>query len=166
MNKHTFGSVSPQPLGMPFDEVVARVRAAKETQPASGLVRAMTCICPAHDDSRPSLLVSETDDNRVLMHCRAGCTFDEVRLNLGLEPIDLIPEHLRHARHDGNRRAHAGPRFSAWQVLQAIALDVIIVVIAASQIRREGWLDDVDFDALAHAEARIQHTIQAGGLSR
>ena len=29
--------------------------------------------CPAHDDAKPSLSVSEGDDGRVLIHCQAGC---------------------------------------------------------------------------------------------
>jgi len=126
----------------------------------------MVCRCsnPAHHDKRPSLLVSETDDGRVLMHCRAGCDFDAIRQGLGLDPIDLIPGHLRHARNDGNRSPHEGPRFSAWAALQAMAVDVITVALAAAQIRREGWIDDADLDALIQAEARIQTTIQAGGF--
>lgn len=32
-----------------------------------------TCRCPAHEDSSPSLSVSETRDGRVLVHCFAGC---------------------------------------------------------------------------------------------
>lgn len=31
------------------------------------------CRCPAHDDSSPSLSVSQTRDGRVLVHCHAGC---------------------------------------------------------------------------------------------
>ncbi|MFI9651122.1 hypothetical protein [Guyparkeria halopsychrophila] len=150
----------------PFDKVLAHVAVAKEAKPAPGLVRAMTCACPAHKDKRPSLLVSETDDGRVLMHCRAGCSFDEIRRGLGLELIDLIPEHLRHARNDANRSPHKGPRFSPWAALQALAVDVITVALAAAQIRREGWIDDADFEALMQAEARIQNTVQAGGFQR
>lgn len=29
--------------------------------------------CPAHDDRRPSLSLTDTDDGRVLVHCHAGC---------------------------------------------------------------------------------------------
>jgi hypothetical protein len=29
--------------------------------------------CPAHDDRSPSLSIHDTDDNKVLVHCHAGC---------------------------------------------------------------------------------------------
>ena len=32
-----------------------------------------TARCPAHDDRRPSLSVSDGLDGRVLVHCHAGC---------------------------------------------------------------------------------------------
>jgi putative DNA primase/helicase len=37
-----------------------------------------SCKCPAHEDSSPSLSVSETADGRVLVKCHAGCTQDKV----------------------------------------------------------------------------------------
>lgn len=153
-------------MNAPFDEIAARVDVGREAKPAPGMSRAMTCTCPAHSDKRPSLLVSETDDGRVLMHCRAGCTFDEVRQGLGLHPIDLIPKHLRHNRQTGHRPAITEPRFNPWQALKALSVDVIIIALCAAQIRRDGWLDDDDLNALIEAEARIQHTIRAGGLSQ
>ena len=32
-----------------------------------------SCCCPAHQDSTPSLSVTETRDGRILLHCFAGC---------------------------------------------------------------------------------------------
>lgn len=49
----------------------------------------MAC-CPAHDDRSPSLSVKEGDDGRVLIHCFAGCSFNEVVESLGLNPADLF----------------------------------------------------------------------------
>lgn len=148
----------------PFDLVAARVEGIVENRPAHGKVRAMNCLCPAHKDRRPSLSVSETEDGRVLLHCHAGCSFFDVRDALGFGSNDLIPPHLRHARTDGHRRSDKGPRFSAWQAIRAIAVDVIIVELAAIQIRRDGWLNDEDLAALASAHDRIRETIRAGGF--
>jgi SAM-dependent methyltransferase len=47
--------------------------------------------CPAHDDRVASLSISEGDDGRVLFHCHAGCSFDKICADLGLEPRDLFP---------------------------------------------------------------------------
>jgi DNA primase len=45
-------------------------------------------LCPAHDDSSPSLSVTEADD-RLLVYCHAGCSVDEIIDVLGLELRDL-----------------------------------------------------------------------------
>jgi len=45
--------------------------------------------CPAHSDSNASLVVSANADGRVLLHCRAGCTFADVIAAAGLKPADL-----------------------------------------------------------------------------
>jgi hypothetical protein len=48
---------------------------------------AMAC-CPAHEDRNPSLSVARGDD-RILVHCHAGCTTEQVLLALGLTWADL-----------------------------------------------------------------------------
>jgi len=48
----------------------------------------MAC-CPAHEDRRPSLKIDEGADGRVLLHCFAGCTFEEVLSALGLDSYQL-----------------------------------------------------------------------------
>ena len=37
-----------------------------------------SCCCPAHNDSKPSLSVSDTDDGKILVHCHAGCSQEDV----------------------------------------------------------------------------------------
>jgi DNA primase len=34
--------------------------------------------CPAHDDRKASLSISEGRDGRVLLKCFAGCAFDQI----------------------------------------------------------------------------------------
>lgn len=47
--------------------------------------------CPAHDDRRPSLAITEGEDGRVLIHCHAGCPPEEVCAAVGLCMADLMP---------------------------------------------------------------------------
>jgi len=47
--------------------------------------------CPAHDDQRASLSISEGDDCRALVHCHAGCTPEAITAALGLTVRDLFP---------------------------------------------------------------------------
>ena len=37
-----------------------------------------TARCPAHNDTHPSLSVSESSDGRVLIYCFAGCSQERV----------------------------------------------------------------------------------------
>ncbi len=48
--------------------------------------------CPAHEDDRPSLSISEGRDGRVLLKCFAGCRVESIARSLGLSMRDLFPE--------------------------------------------------------------------------
>jgi len=48
--------------------------------------------CPAHEDRRPSLSVSEGDDGRALVRCHAGCTVDAICDAVGLRLPDLMTD--------------------------------------------------------------------------
>jgi hypothetical protein len=50
-----------------------------------------TARCPAHRDKSPSLSVARGHDNRVLMHCHAGCATDDVLAAIGWRLADLFP---------------------------------------------------------------------------
>ena len=49
--------------------------------------------CPAHQDKSPSLAVNEADD-RVLVHCFAGCETTDVTAAIGLNIADLFYKKL------------------------------------------------------------------------
>jgi putative DNA primase/helicase len=46
--------------------------------------------CPSHPDTSPSLSATEGDDGRVLVHCHAGCSIDEICRALGIRSRDLF----------------------------------------------------------------------------
>ncbi|MEN6408010.1 MAG: hypothetical protein ABFC77_16265 [Thermoguttaceae bacterium] len=46
--------------------------------------------CPAHDDDHESLSISTAVDDRILIHCHAGCTTQEVCSAVGLPMRDLF----------------------------------------------------------------------------
>lgn len=54
--------------------------------------------CPAHEDSRPSLSISEAADGRVLLHCHAGCAAKAVCTALGIATRDLFPVEKRNGK--------------------------------------------------------------------
>jgi len=62
--------------------------------------------CPAHDDRNASLSVGIGDDERILMHCHAGCQTPDVLAALGLEPRDLFAD-SRHSNGNGRPKTLA-----------------------------------------------------------
>lgn len=58
------------------------------------------CRCPAHDDNRPSLSLTDADDGRVLWRCHAGCEQESVAAALRsrglLNGADRSPRHDLH----------------------------------------------------------------------
>ena len=50
------------------------------------------CRCPAHEDKRASLSISQSDD-KILVHCKTGCSQSDVIT--ALKSLDLWPEQKR-----------------------------------------------------------------------
>jgi hypothetical protein len=48
--------------------------------------------CPAHEDSTPSLVISEGDNGGTVVHCHGGCSPEAVCASVGLTLADLMPE--------------------------------------------------------------------------
>jgi hypothetical protein len=66
-----------------FEAIIERFRACRSGDGWLGH-------CPAHEDRSPSLSIAEGRDGRVLMHCFAGCTVEEVCAVAGFELRDLF----------------------------------------------------------------------------
>ncbi|QDY79808.1 phage/plasmid primase, P4 family [Streptomyces qinzhouensis] len=65
---------------MRFADLLARFTGVTD-QPDGGYA----ALCPAHADSRPSLRIWRGEDNKVRVHCRAGCSADAVVKAAGLD---------------------------------------------------------------------------------
>jgi len=48
--------------------------------------------CPAHEDGSSSLSIKHLDNGKVLIHCFAGCTGEEILSAAGLTWSDIYPE--------------------------------------------------------------------------
>jgi hypothetical protein len=69
--------------------------------------------CPAHSDGSPSLSIREAEDGRILLHCFAGCTVDEICNALDLTVADLFP---RRVGDNFNRvRVPPGKPYLGWE---------------------------------------------------
>jgi putative DNA primase/helicase len=51
---------------------------AKSLGKASRSGQNWTCLCPAHKDRMPSLSMALGQDGQLLLHCYAGCSFDQI----------------------------------------------------------------------------------------
>ncbi len=131
---------------MSTDALLSQLAGVKRT----GVNRWIAC-CPAHSDKRPSLTVCELDDGRVLAHCFAGCSVEEVLHAVGLEFDALYPEKcigycLHPERHP----------FSAKDILEAVRYEALIVSIAASTIAHGETLVEDERERLMLACRRLQ----------
>jgi P4 family phage/plasmid primase-like protien len=54
--------------------------------------------CPAHKDKNASLSISEGNDGKTLVHCHAGCDFDQIAESMGLDKKEFYPEPVRARR--------------------------------------------------------------------
>lgn len=72
---------------MTVEDVLARL---SEVTPA-GEKKWQAC-CPAHDDTSPSLSITEAEDGNILFYCHAGCSQEEVRTAVGVEWNDLFSD--------------------------------------------------------------------------
>lgn len=46
--------------------------------------------CPAHDDQNPSLSISLAEDGKILFHCFAGCSLENICDAISIHPSDLF----------------------------------------------------------------------------
>lgn len=110
--------------------------------------------CPAHEDRSPSMTVRETDDGRVLIHCHAGCSVENILGAVGMTFSDLYPERERDpfALPNKAERVPFNPR----DVLEAVSTESLIVAIAGAQLATGEPLKEIDRERLTIAVARLQ----------
>ena len=69
-----------------FDDLIDRLDKVKRIGHGQAVAR-----CPSHADKSPSLTIKE-GHTCILLHCFAGCSFEDVVSALGLEPEQLLYE--------------------------------------------------------------------------
>lgn len=69
---------------MQIDKVLSRLEAVKNVGNGKWIAK-----CPAHPDKRPSLSIKLTQD-RILLHCFAGCSIEKILNALGMHEKELF----------------------------------------------------------------------------
>jgi hypothetical protein len=106
--------------------------------------------CPAHEDKGPSLSVREIPDGRVLVHCFAGCSVEEVLGAVGMTFDDLFPEKVIENAPRGRRRL-----ITASQALEVLDFEALLVAIVASDIAKGKRITDETVRRVSLAAGRI-----------
>ncbi len=140
-----------------IEDILPRLDKAKRTGRGSWLAR-----CPAHDDGGPSLTIRAEDDGRILVHCFAGCSFEEIKDAVGLGWEPWFPPKQK----DDFKPAIRRP-FPAADVLEAVASEAAIVAVAAANVALGVPLTAEDKARAWEANCRIQNAREiALGIGR
>ena len=88
------------------------------------------------------------------MHDFGGCHVDEVLSAIGLTVSDLFPPRDNEHRHQSR-----ASRIPASDVLAAVAVEINVVYIVASDLGRRRAINDEDFARLGQAVSRLQAAV-------
>lgn len=102
--------------------------------------------CPAHDDRSPSLAIREIDD-RVLIHCFAGCSVEDVLQAVGLKMADLFPDKLVNPYAPKPKI----PKFSAYELFPLLVHEAVILALGWDQLYATGVIADADCQRVIQA---------------
>lgn len=113
---------------------------------------AWTACCPAHEDSSPSLAVSDKGD-RLLLHCYAGCTFDEIRAALGMQAHEFYA--------DSKAPKSAAPGVSMRSLNDALVRELVLCWVLAADRAKGKPISPVDLARERIARQRITQAWRA-----
>lgn len=117
--------------------------------------------CPGHDDNNPSMTVRELDDGRLLVHCFAGCSVEEILRSVGMDFDALFPDVRSKADYSPSIRRP----FPAADVLAALSTELGVVAIIAGDMEEKREVSEADIARLRLARQRIETGMQqAQGL--
>jgi hypothetical protein len=113
--------------------------------------------CPAHEDKSPSMTIRETDE-RLLLHCFAGCDIGAILGAAGMEASDLFAD---------SRESHnpLSRPFPAMDVLRCSRKDFIFLGMVAKDLREGKAISAQDEKHLFTVSKRIDAAVRAGGLN-
>ena len=137
------------------DKLLSRLEKVKRKGDNSWLA-----CCPAHDDTNPSLIITEKDE-RVLLHCFSSqCDVSDIVHAVGLELSDLFPEQIKI---EGGRSIKK-KRFPTEAILVALAEEFVIAEIGLAVLAEGGTLNEKAKARMKEASNRFTNARIAGGL--
>jgi hypothetical protein len=135
---------------MKIDLILSRLESVKNTGDNKWIAR-----CPSHQDKSPSLAIKYTE-NKILLHCFAGCGADDVLAAIGLDFTALFDE----IPGNNNKRVSKHNGFSADDVLLALIHEITIVGLAAGDISNGVEISSENLDRVKLASLRISEGVR------
>ncbi|MEY3289392.1 MAG: hypothetical protein RLZZ419_1634 [Pseudomonadota bacterium] len=117
----------------------------------NGQKKWLSC-CPAHPDKSPSLAIKLVDD-RILMHCFAGCQVSEIVAAVGMTLSDLMPDNPTY------KKGSTPPRFNKYELFDRLAFESIILSMGIRQLLNKVELSPADITRVLLAEATINEIV-------
>lgn len=130
-----------------IERLLTQLNGVKQTGPDKWVA-----CCPSHNDKTPSLSIKRIDD-RILIHCFAGCDPLSVVQTLGLSLVDLFACNLNHSKPFRRHRKRIDYR-------KAFALarhEALVIALAAGDLARGKELSEGDSQAVLRALANLNH---------
>ena len=123
---------------MKVDAIIERLEFVRKTGSNKWIAR-----CPAHADSSPSLVISQPDNDRVLIFCHGGCGASDILDSIGLDWGALMPD--------------KGLSFSATRITRKDApiVDEMLVEISQAMLARGERMSEADKQTVLSAKLRL-----------
>ena len=125
---------------MPLKAFIERLEIIGMDYRQTGPDSYLSC-CPAHRDKSPSLSIKGLPDGRVLLHCFAGCSWDEILFVMDMEPKDIMPANDNYK-----------PLRSSVKAGESRFINDMTLLIAQSALDRGERLSESDKEAVLKAK--------------
>lgn len=136
---------------MSADSLISRLDGVKHTGIGRWIAR-----CSAHDDKKPSLAIRELDDGRVLVHCFASCSVEDILAAVGLTFDALYPE--RAIDHHVKRERRP---FFPQDVFDIALREITIATVIACDMHAQRTVNETGYKRLLTACGRLNNIAEA-----
>lgn len=141
-------------MNTPANTLLPRLLQVRQLQP-----NCWQALCPAHDDKKPSLSIQQNPDNRLLIHCHAGCGAAEVLEAIGLQFKDLFPAE-KQKNYDGVTSRQKVYRLDSSLALHGLKTEMTAISIIAEDMTAG---KAIDWERLSLVQTRINNVIRVVG---
>ena len=139
---------------MSIETLLSRLQKVKSTSRNRWL-----CSCPAHIDKSPSMHIQITDDDRILINCKAGCDPYSILQSVGLDWDSVFPKSITSHRGKPVKQV-----LYPSEALELVRFEAQIVLVAAYDLNKNKPLKTDDLARLKTAMQRINKVMESTGI--